>query len=116
MKKNIITFILAILMLTLTVSCGKNVDNTVTTVKTGGHDNSHTVVIDKAVDATCTSEGKTEGKHCSSAVRSYRHKRLSLLSVTLIMTMTAIATGAEQILLHTHKGFISKATATALAM
>lgn len=66
MKKNITAIILAISMLTLTVSCGKNVDNTVTTVKTGGHDNSHTVVIDKAVAATCTSEGKTEGKHCSA--------------------------------------------------
>ena len=26
----------------------------------------HTVVIDRAVDATCTTDGKTEGKHCSA--------------------------------------------------
>ena len=27
--------------------------------------NGHTVVIDAAIDATCTTDGKTEGKHCS---------------------------------------------------
>ena len=31
----------------------------------GSGDHTHTEVIDEAVEATCTTEGKTEGKHCS---------------------------------------------------
>ncbi len=48
----------------------KEIDNSAVTydVKNGSTEqvHRHMVVIDPAVEATCTSEGKTEGSHCSS--------------------------------------------------
>ena len=43
------------------IGCSENPDTT-TTLLCG---NGHTVVIDEAVSATCTTTGLTEGKHCS---------------------------------------------------
>ena len=44
---------------TYTCSCGEKYDDDYTSAK------GHTEVIDKAVEATCTAIGLTEGKHCS---------------------------------------------------
>ena len=54
----------------------------------------HTVVIDKAIAATCTKEGKTEGSHC-------------LLCRTVIEAQTTIPKKA-----HTYKNSVTKATLT----
>ena len=59
MKRLIPIFLLMLLISTLSACGNKETESEVA-------EHVHTVIIDKAVSATCSSEGKTEGKHCSS--------------------------------------------------
>ena len=64
MKKILLFWLVCTFMLTL-VSCGSIWQPTPTNPNDStAHE--HTIVIDKMVDATCSSTGLTEGKHCSS--------------------------------------------------
>ena len=68
--KKLLTFTIIVLVLVLALaSCGgKEQITTTTTQPTLPPEppvHEHTIVIDEAVEATCTSTGLTEGKHCS---------------------------------------------------
>ena len=71
MKKVISMFVIMLCIITLS-ACGKENKPTDSATSVGTESTNsevaehvHTIVIDEAVAATCSAEGKTEGKHCS---------------------------------------------------